>query len=208
MFEATNRECAVLIGVIQARILIADVQSHVVGVVATALSGTPEVSDVTLIVEVAIVVSATSGERRETVGVRTIAITSPASQRLELLACSTFPAHCGKQLAPFRGIRQVPSFRTHATHLAEKAANMAIATIIFRPAYRCNPHVETTVLGAIAFIFIASATTPAIFCFIVQVLRHPGLFANFDSIVSLAITGVQQLSVLTVVFRFGFATYF
>lgn len=73
ILEATNRECVVLTVVVQGRILIVVAQIHAVGVVAIALSGTPEASVVTPIVEVAIVVPETSRERRETVGVRTVA---------------------------------------------------------------------------------------------------------------------------------------
>jgi len=104
-----------------------------------------------------------------------------------------FYAHFGKQRFPFRGIRQMPTFRAYATHPAGKFAFTGGAAFLFGPSNRCRPSIETTVLGAITFIFIESPTTPAIIYFIVQILRHPNLRTYRHIPIKTAVTIIAKM---------------
>ena len=202
VLQATNGVDCVLPIAEQVRILVLVKQEHIVSMVAIAISGTPEVCEGVSAAEATYAVPAAGWERREAVGIRTIEIlltgVTPTRLRLEHFASNIFSSHSIKQRCPIRGIRQEPSFRAHATHLAGKPASFAVTAFIFGLANCSRPKIETTVLGAVSFSRIFSTATPAVFRFEVQVFRHPHLIANFHSLVSLTIAGIDSFTIINI----------
>ena len=109
VFEATNRKPVVLAAVAQERKVAAVVQVHAARVAAIVLSRTPEERVVALAVEIPIVAPVASRQRRESVGVRPVAVPPaiiiPAACGLEHLACRAETANCGEKHIPLCCIR-------------------------------------------------------------------------------------------------------
>ena len=159
------------------------------------------------------VVPDTSRQSRERIGVRTSTFTAPEAGRFEHLSRYRGTAYCCEKCIPFCLHRQVPSLRANAAHRISRHAcfTETAALAVRRPhayAIHCgSPGVQATVHGALGRI-VSSTPTSGIGCVaiiiegnasisIIEVFRHPGLGANGDGLVGLAVTGIDQCSILT-----------
>ena len=91
VLDATNREPEVLVVAVQERIVVV-VQGHAVRAADIALRRTPEAREAALEDEIPTAVPVASRQRREGIGVRTVAATVPAASGLEHLARGRFAA--------------------------------------------------------------------------------------------------------------------
>ena len=101
VLEATDGKAEDFAIVAQARFVGAVVQVHIVGVVATALSGTPKVGVAPKVV-IVIDVPETSRQRREREIIRAIATTIPSGCGLKHLARGPFSTSGREQLGTLR----------------------------------------------------------------------------------------------------------
>ena len=169
-------------------------QEHDERVVAIALCRTPEVRVDALEAVIPKVAPVAGRQRRERVGIRAIAATVPASCRFEFCSRRIGTTNCGKQRIPFRLRRQVPACWANTTHRIRRracftiAATLAIHAPCASRVHRDRPRVKATVLGAVRRIIFSAI---AIFRFEVQVLSHPRLGTNNNSLVGLTIAGVR-----------------
>ena len=193
IFDATNRKPVALVAVVQARIVAVVVQDHAVRVIAIVISRTPEVRVVALVVEMPIAAPAASRQRREGIGIRTVAATVPAASGLEHLARRRLAPDCGKQRIPFRLRRQVPALGTNTTHRIRRracftiAATLAIRAPRARTVHRSSPRVKATVFGAVGCVIAVAVTVRR---FVIQVLSHPRLRAYSNGLVGMTVAGV------------------
>ena len=214
VLETTDRIPVVLVVVVQVSIAVVVEQEHDVRVIAIALSRTPEVRVVALEADIPIVVPVASRQRRESVGVRPVAVLPlriiPAACGLEHPTRCTGSADCSEQSFKFRFCWQVPALGTNTANRVCRRTSLAIAATLAvrRPCshavHRGCPGVKTTVLGAVGkgvaiapTSGIGGVATIYISVFIgntsvgiVQILCHPDLRTDSDRLVGLAIAGV------------------
>ena len=82
----------------------------------------------------------------------------------------------------------MPTRRANSLHNTADFTITIGTTFLFRHVYCGNPYIKATVLGAVCRI-ITIAETP--FRLIIQILRHPDLFADGYSFVRLTITFID-----------------
>ena len=179
---------------------------------AIALRSRPQAGVGALIAEIAIVVPVTGGEHRETILVGPVTALAvkiiPAAGGFQQRTGSAGSTYVGVQGAVLLVRGHMPAFWANAavgaiggTGLTVVAAfGSCVYAELGRTIHHSAPGVQATVLVAVgSFIFIAPAggvgSVTAVFKLhalvgVVQVLRHPGLGADGDGLVHLAIAKI------------------
>jgi len=206
VLETTDRKAVGLVAVVLVHVLVA-VEVLVVGVIATILCRTPEVGVGTHDAEITIAAPVTGRENRETIGIFAIAVVVPTAGGLQLGSCGRGTSNSGPQSVPVRIAWQVPALGANALLNATRAARLAVCAggIV----HGHFPGVEATVLGTVCtFVFIAAA--PCVIAHVryiarvvVQILGHPGLSADGDGLVNLAVADVGKLAVVNIWIQVG-----